>query len=69
MDSGIKIEIILVSYRVKLTTVDTNHTCQIFVVQYHLALQRGGKLEINIAGMQDIQSLLSEKPRVFTHAL
>jgi hypothetical protein len=56
-------------YRVKITTVDPNHTCQMSVAQHRLALQRGGKLEINVAGMQDILSLLSEKPRVCTHVL
>ena len=49
-------------YRVKITNVDPNHTCLMSVPHHRLALQRQGKLEINIAGMQDILSLLSEKP-------
>ena len=36
-------------YRVKITNVDPNHTCRMSVAHHHLALQRQGKLEINIA--------------------
>jgi hypothetical protein len=51
-------------YRAKITTVVTTHTCGMCPVDMRIALSRTGHLEVNIEGMKDILSLLSQKPRV-----
>ena len=51
-------------YRAKITNVVTTHTCGMCPVDMRIALSRTGHLEVNIEGMKDILSLLSQKPRV-----
>jgi hypothetical protein len=51
-------------YRAKITNVVTTHTCGMCPVEMRIALSRTGHLEVNIEGMKDILSLISQKPRV-----
>jgi hypothetical protein len=48
----------------KITNAVATHTCSMCPVDMRLALSRTGHLEVNIEGMKDVLSLLSQKPRV-----
>jgi hypothetical protein len=49
-------------YQVKITTVDYEHTCELSPASCRLALKGSGKLIPDLAGLQDILSILREHP-------
>jgi hypothetical protein len=49
-------------YHVKITTVDYEHTCKLSPKSCRLALKGGGKLIPDLAGLQDVLSILREHP-------
>jgi hypothetical protein len=51
-----------IHYRVKITTVDYEHTCELSPTSCRLALKGSGKLIPDLAGLQDVLSILREHP-------
>jgi hypothetical protein len=51
-------------YRVKITTVDFEHTCDLSPASCHLALKVAGKLIPHLPGLQDVLSILCEDPNM-----
>jgi hypothetical protein len=49
-------------YQVKITTTDYEHTCELSPTSCRLALKGAGKLIPNLAGLQDILSILRATP-------
>jgi len=49
-------------YQVKITTVDYDHTCELSPASCRLALKGSGKLIPDLAGLQDVLSILREHP-------
>jgi hypothetical protein len=49
-------------YMVKITTVDYEHTCELSPSSCRLALKGSGKLIPDLAGLQDVLSILREHP-------
>jgi hypothetical protein len=49
-------------YRVKITTVDYEHTCELSPYSCQLALKGSGKLIPDLTGLQDVLSILREHP-------
>jgi hypothetical protein len=56
-------------YLAKITHVNPVHTCGMCPRDMRIAAKRTGQLVVNIAGMRDILSLLSAKPRVACQVL
>ena len=56
-------------YLAKITNVNPIHTCGMCPRDMRIAAKRTGQLVVNIAGMKDILSLLSAKPRVACNVL
>jgi hypothetical protein len=49
-------------YHVKITKVNTEHTCRMNTSKHRHVIQRQGHLELSVSGMKDIISIISEKP-------
>jgi hypothetical protein len=51
-------------YKVKITTVNFVHTCQLTTIFHRQALQKGGGCQPDLNGLNDIVSLLKHKPNL-----
>ena len=56
-------------YQVKITQVNFEHTCQMTTIFHRQALQKSGGLQPNLNGLNDIMSLLREKPMLQSSVL
>ncbi len=56
-------------YRVKITHVNFVHTCQMTTIFHWQALQKSGGLQPDLNGLNDIMSLLREKPMLQSDVL
>jgi hypothetical protein len=57
-------------YHVKITHVNYHHTCQMSTIFHHRqALQKSGSLQPDLNGLNDIMSLLHEKPMLQSDVL
>jgi hypothetical protein len=58
-----------VFYQVKITHVNFVHTCQMTTIFHRQALQKSGGLQPDLNGLNDIMSLLREKPMLQSDVL
>jgi hypothetical protein len=58
-----------VFYKVKITHVNFVHTCQMTTIFHRQALQKTGGLQPDLNGLNDIMSLLHEKPMLHSDVL
>ena len=56
-------------YRVKITHVNSVHTCQMTTIFHRQAVQKSGGLQPDLNGLNDIMSLLREKPMLQSDVL
>jgi hypothetical protein len=56
-------------YHVKITQVNFHHVCQMTTVFHRQALEKSGGLQPDLNGLNDIMSLLREKPMLQIHVL
>jgi hypothetical protein len=56
-------------YHVKITQVNYQHTCQMSTIFHRQALQKSGGLQPDLNGLNDIMSLLREKPMLSSGVL
>ncbi len=56
-------------YHVKITHVNFHHTCQMTTIFHRQALQKSGGLQPDLNGLNDIMSLLWEKPMLWSDVL
>ncbi len=56
-------------YRVKITHVNFVHTCQMTMIFHRQAVQKSGGLQPDLNGLNDIMSLLREKPMLQSDVL
>ena len=56
-------------YHVKITSVNFLHTCQMTTIFHRQALQKSGGLQPDLNGLNDIMSLLREKPMLQSEVL
>ena len=56
-------------YRVKITHVNFVHTCQMTTIFHRQAVQKAGGLQPDLNGLNDIMSLLREKPMLQSDVL
>jgi cell division inhibitor SulA len=58
-----------ISYHVKITNVNFAHTCQMTTIFHRQALQKSNRLQPDLNGVNDIMSLLREKPMLQSEVL
>jgi hypothetical protein len=58
-----------ISYHMKITGVNFAHTCQMTTIFHWQALQKPGGLQPDLNGVNDIMSLLREKPMLQSEVL
>jgi hypothetical protein len=56
-------------YHVKITHVNYHHTCQMSIIFHRQALQKSGSLQPDLNGLNNIMSLLCEKPMLQSDVL
>lgn len=56
-------------YQVKITQVNLSHTCELSTNSHRVAIQKSGYQQPNLDGMNDIMSLLREKPTLSSETL
>jgi hypothetical protein len=56
-------------YHVKITHVNFHHPCQMTTIFHQHALQKSGGLQPDLNGLNDIMSLLWEKPMLRSDVL
>jgi hypothetical protein len=56
-------------YRVKITQVNFHHTCQMTTIVHRQRLEKSGGLQPDLNGLNDIISLLCEKPMLQSDVL
>jgi hypothetical protein len=59
----------LTFYHVKITYVNVEHTCKLSTLSHRTALQKGGRLKLDLSKLQTLLLLLLEKPRLDTRTL